>query len=213
MIRTKISLFFVVICLLVAGCSNKPIMFQSKVVDIKDGNFLVLENQQIVDPIGFFIPKGEENYSPVMDKYLENLILKKKATFKIIAKAKIDYPKFSLVEVEVDGVNINEKMLEDGMAFFDHGYYPGKEKFENIEDIAKKKGKGIWIKDGGLKVLYIGSRKWNYFHYADCPEVKQIELEDKIYYYFYPHVIFHYRKLDLTCHYCANKYREEGGTY
>ena len=157
---------------------------------------------------GVYIPVAKDlNYREDLVSNIKSLLVGKEIHYKIIEKGshtKNIYPYYNLVVAYLnnDTESINERLLKSGMAFFDQGYYKGKDKYFQSEKEAKKKKIGLW-QDPGPTVLYIGSRNWWDFHYPECPEIKKIKEKDKVYYYFLPDYPFYYNTgPDLDCKYC-----------
>ena len=166
-----------------------------------------MQDYSFIQLAGIYIPWSEEiNYREELVNNLMTLLKGREIRYKIIEKGKkVDkaYPYYDLAVVYIDNdkKSVNEKLLSDGMAFFDQGYCKGKDKYADLEKETRKNKSGIW-RDNSLTVLYIGSKRWWTFHYPECPEVKKIKEEDRIYYYFYPINPFYYNRPDLDCRYC-----------
>ena len=166
------------------------------------GNLLKLSNNDKVLLAGVYIPqRGETNYLPSLENNIKELILRKSLKFKKVLSKNIRYPEYDLVNIyDSSGTCINAALLSSGQAFFDQGFYPGKNVYEKLEQQAKKQNLGLW-KNQNLKILYSTSRLWWDFHYPECPEVKKIKAKDRIDYYFFPTPIFSYRD-PAECNYC-----------
>ncbi len=208
----KIVTVLIIIILLIA-LSSGLYLFYSKVllpnrvyydkVMTIDGNRLFLNKGKTVMLAGVYVPwKSELNYREEMKEYINELLLWKDAKIELVLKQGIVYPKFDLVNVYLsDNTLVNKKILEEGMGFFDQGYYRGKRFYEKIEAKAKEKGAGIWKDKQNLTILYVSSQDWWDFHYPECPEVKKIKPSRRIDYYFFPEPIFYYRT-PADCKYC-----------
>lgn len=179
----------------------KNVFFE--IVENVDGNIIALNNGRKVQIAGIYIPQyGELNYLPEMQENINKLLVGKKIKFKILLKKDIRYPKFDLVNLyDKNGKCLNTELLKTGQAFFDHGYYKGKKRCQELEKKAKANSLGIWKNKERLVPLFISSRNWWDFHYPECPEVKKIKPKDKEEYYFFPQAVFFY-KGPAECKYC-----------
>ncbi len=182
--------------------------YTSEVQDIEN-NIIFLKNNKIIQLTGIYIPKaGEINYQENLVHNMSLLLKGKEIQYRIIEKKrkyKNGYPNndLAIVYIKNDKESLNEKLLKDGMAFFDHGYYAGKNKYFKLEKEARRRRIGIW-KGNPPTILYIGSRHWLTFHYPECPEIKKIKEKDKIYYYFLPEYPYAYNQPDFNCRYCRD---------
>jgi len=182
---------------------DKP--YKAKVVKIEYGNNIILSNNKVVGLAGVFIPYQGTNYRPELLENINNLLLGKIITVREVLKYKGEgdgYPLFPLVEAYLeDGTMINAKLLKEGMAFFDFGYYRGKKKFKDLQEEARINKKGIWGRENPPLVVYVGSRKGLLLHYPECPKVKEIKEGDKVFYYFHPPDVYWGKGFDGHCEY------------
>lgn len=153
---------------------------------------------------GVYIPrKGEVNYIPALEDNIKKILLDKKFKFKKVLNKNIRYPKYDLVNVyDESGKCINGELLKTGQAFFDQGFYTGKDLYEKLEQEAKKQNLGIWKNKEKLKLLFATSKNWWGFHYPECPEVQKIKPKDRTDFYFYLTSIFYHRYPEFDCKYC-----------
>lgn len=160
--------------------------YSAKIVEVK-GYIIRIDNDKIVLLAGVEIPwiKGKLNYMPPLPEASEKLLLNKRVSIELVEKPRAGtYHKHDLVRVYLeDGTCVNTYLLENGLAFFSHGYYRGKEKDFESEAKAKREGKGIWADKDKLKLLYVGSKQWEGVHYPECPELKKVKPEDRMEYY------------------------------
>ena len=189
--------------------SNTARTYISSVSKIVDGDLIQLPNNRVVDLAGVYIPKrGEINYRRELAGYINKLLLNQNVTVETIETKNADYPEYDLVKVylPVSKESVNEKLLKEGKAFFDHGFYTGKDYFYKLQKQAEKKKIGIWKNKENLKVLFIGGKSWKRYHFFDCPEVKKLKNNEKIYYYFEPPSIYAYRTPHRLCYYCKEEF-------
>jgi len=174
----------------------QPKIFTAKVLRIIDGNNLVLSTEDTIDLAGVRILTKGVNYRKELVDNINSMLLGKQVRVKIICpQAKWQtYPELPIAEVYLEGgLLVNEQLLRTGMAFFDHGYYPKKDYYKNLEKYAKAKKLGIWKEKAKLKIIYISSERFWSMFYPNESEVKKINAKDKIEYYFEPPKIFFYR--------------------
>jgi len=181
---------------------EKP--YSATVIDAK-WSVLYLNNGKYVTLAGISIPDKLErgpNIFPELVNNIGKILIDKKITIELMERYRTGAPnKSDLVRVYLeDGTCVNTYLLENGMAFFSHGYYRDKEKEIEAEARAKKAKKGIWAKD--LQLLYVGSKDWEGVHYPECPEVKKIKPENRMEYYNRPVAVNWYRDWDPECPYC-----------
>ncbi len=160
--------------------------YYAKVVEVK-GHILRFDNNEIALLAGVEIPwgKGTINHIPKLLETSERILLDKKVKVEIVERPRTGaYHKHDLVRIYLeDGTCVNDYLLENGLAFFSHGYYRGKDRAFELEAKAKKEKKGIWANKDKLTLLYVGSKHWEGVHYPECPEAKKIKPEDRIEYY------------------------------
>lgn len=170
-----------------------------------DGNLLVLADNSKVLLAGAYIPRKEDyNYFQGLEENIKKILLGKRFKFKKILSKNIRYPKYDLLNAYDDtGKCINAELLEKGQAFFDNGYYPGKNLYGKLEQKAKEQNLGVWQNKQNLKVLFVTSRYWWDFHYPECPLVQNIKSKDRVEYYIWPTPIFFYRD-PADCRYCRD---------
>jgi len=186
----------------------------AKVVKIGYGNNIILSNDKVIRLAGVFILYKGSNYKQELIENIKDLLIGQTVSVKEILKyrGKGDgYPLYPLAEVYLeDDTMINAKLLEEGMAFFDYGHYKGKEKFEKLQKKAKINKRGIWGSKKPPIVVYVGSKKWRFVHYANCPDIKKIKGGERIDYYFLPPVIFGANYFAYDCKYRKKIENERG---
>jgi len=161
-------------------------LYNAKVVDAR-WSVVLLDNGEKVSLVGVMIPwnKNMINYSKEMEDVSGKILNGKDVMVELIERQRTGaYHKYDLVRIYMeDGTCVNTYLLENGLAFFSHGYYRGKEKDFESEAKAKREGKGIWANKDDLQLLYVGSKQWEGVHYPECPEVMKIDAEDRMEYY------------------------------
>ncbi len=169
--------------------------FTAKVIELRGSDILLLSNNRRVLLAGVRIPEDNEvNYDKELTDNFRNYIEGKTLKFRVILKKIEDYPLYDTVLAYLpDGELVNDIILMEGIAFFDHGWYPNKNRFEQIEKETKKKRKGLWRNIDKYKIIYVSSKILQDFHLPDCPEIKDVTPKDRIDYYFQPPTIFFYR--------------------
>ena len=169
--------------------------FTADVVALEGSNILYLSNNREVLLAGIRIPEASEvNYDKELRNNFRKYIEGKTYKFKLISKKTQDYPLYDTVLAYLPNETlINDIILKKGMAFFDHGWYADKSRFEQLEKEAKMHKKGLWGNIDKYKVVYISAKHLQDYHLPDCPEVKDIKPEDRIDYYFQPPDIYAYR--------------------
>lgn len=190
---------------------KKPYMYQAKVVATR-GALIKLSNGKIVQLAGAYIPLGGINYREELLRDIQDLLVGKNVRVKILVPPKSDYPKYPLVIIYLDNnINLNETLIKEGNAFFDHGYYPGHEKYGRLEIESRLNKKGIWESKNPPKILFVANKVSMDIHLLDCPYFDKERKEETIQYYFIPQQI-HYRKFyAFNCPYCRKdeSYKED----
>jgi len=163
---------------------EKP--YYAKVIDAR-WSVVLLNNGEKVSLAGIFIPWDKDmiNYNPELEKNAGKILNGKTVKIELVERHRSGaYHKYDLVRICLeDGTCVNDYLLENGLAFFSHGYYRGKDRAFELEAKAKKEKKGIWANKDKLTLLYVGSKHWEGVHYPECPEAKKIKPEDRIEYY------------------------------
>lgn len=154
------------------------------------GHYLYLRNGneiKIVSLLGVYIPHPwDENYREDLQTNIRQFVEGKNVKVETVVKAHAwGYPKHDQVKIYIDGTNLNQLLLMDGMAFLNENYWNKKEKeyYRNLEADAKRSSKGVWKYINELKVLAVRRRDWQYTHAPGCPHVRGISDEDLIKYY------------------------------
>jgi len=178
--------------------------YYATVIDAK-WSVVALDSDKKVTLAGIYIPDTLEDGPNPIPEQVDNIgkiLIDKKVKIELMERYRTGAPnKSDLVRVYLeDGTCVNTYLLENGMAFFSHGYYRNKEREIEAEARAKKAKKGIWSKK--LDLLYVGSKDWEGVHYPECPEVKKIKPESRIEYYNRPVAVHWYRDWDPECPYC-----------
>lgn len=116
-----------------------------KVISIADGDTftMLVDTQQIkVRLHGIDCPEKGQDYSLVAKDFLASYIFGKTVH---VTKKKTDRYRRTLGIVTVDGANINEKLLEVGLAWH-YTKYDKNEEWARLEQEARANKRGIWQK-------------------------------------------------------------------
>lgn len=117
---------------------------KGKVIKITDGDTFVLltgNKEQIKIRLhGIDAPEKKQDYGTVSKNYLSNLVFKKDITIEF--KNRDRYGR-SIGIAFVEGVNMNEKMLAEGMAWH-FKKYDTNSQWSALETKAKEEKKGLW---------------------------------------------------------------------
>lgn len=180
--------------------------YYATVADAK-WSVVLLDGGKKVLLAGVRIPLNESkiNYDPELVYVAKDLLLGKRVKVELMERARAGAPhKHDLVRLYLeDGTCVNTYLLENGLAFFSHGYYRDKDREFEAEARGKREGKGIWSDKDSLDLLYVGSKRWEGVHYPECPEVKKIRPEDRMEYYNRPVAVNWYRGwFPEGCPYC-----------
>jgi micrococcal nuclease len=114
-----------------------------KVVSIADGDTftILVNNQQIKIRLhGIDCPEKGQDFSNVAKEFLSGYVFGKIVT---VQDMETDRYGRTIGNVSVDGINVNEKLLEAGLAWHYKTYdkNPG---WAKLEDEAKRGKKGLW---------------------------------------------------------------------
>lgn len=161
------------------------------VLDVGDGDTLMLESGEWVRLLGVDAPeKGEEVYEDAKHR-LEDLVLEKKVVLEKDVSEKDDYGRL-LRYVYVNDKFVNKIMVEEGwaVAFFYEPDTKYKTEFVIAEEEAKNKSLGIWkyeekdyAKDNETCVrlgcpegtVFVGSKNSDIYHYCTCEWAEKIK--------------------------------------
>lgn len=186
-----------------SGITNKkqPYIYEAKVVNTK-GALIRLSNGGIVQLAGAYIPLGGVNYRDYLVENIKDLLIGKAVRVKVISKPKNAYPNYLIAILYLEeGVNINEKLIKEGNALFDHGYYPRYKSFEKLEKLARKNKIGMWGSNNPPEVLFITSKYWKGIHLKNSPIAENIPEKDKIEYFAMPQQMWWGRFWDYDSEY------------
>lgn len=132
------------------GCSietnNTPQkLIEGKVISIADGDtFTILLNDQKQQKIrlhGIDCPEKKQPFGTVAKKRLSELVFGK--TVKVEVKSMDSYKRW-VGMVYVDGLNVNEQLLKEGLAWH-YKKYDDNTGWNNIELTARNRNIGIWV--------------------------------------------------------------------
>jgi micrococcal nuclease len=149
--------FLILLLLLPLGCYSQLI---GKVVNIADGDtFTMLVNNE---PIrirlhGIDSPEKGQDFSNVAKEFLSGYVFGK-----VVTVREMDTDRYgrTIGMVTIDGVNVNEKILEAGLAWH-YKQYDKNYKWAQLESIAKGKKIGIWSVSNPTPPWDFRSRKNN----------------------------------------------------
>lgn len=123
---------------------------KGKVVSIADGDtftILLEDNKQVkVRLHGIDCPEKKQDFGQVAKQYLSNLIYNKVV---VVKELDIDRYGRTIGMVLIEGTNVNEKLLESGLAWH-YKRYDSNEVWAEIELKAKADKKGLWSKSNPI---------------------------------------------------------------
>ncbi len=174
------------LCLCLAGCSSSKKIETVKVEKVM-GRYLLLTTGNAVAMVGLHIPMlGEKNFSKEMFLHVQSLLAGSEIGMRTVEKKhSVGYPRTDLVEVYLDGINVNQDLLSTGMAFFNEDHWSKKDKkaYRKLEEQAMAEKVGIWTYPEKLEVLFIRPAKGRFIHFPDCHHVRGLKEEERIDYY------------------------------
>lgn len=200
--------------LVLAGCGREK-TYEAEIKRLQ-GHHLALDNGETVRMVGVYIPiPGSPNYDPESFQYVFKLLLGKRAGFRTVEeKHETGYPYFDLVEVTLEGMNVNQHLLKTGKAFFNEDHWDKDEKraYRESAHEAEAKRLGIWEKKDDFEVLFIRPRKGRFAHFPDCPHVKGLKPEERVDYFVpLPRSPFLAVRYAFLCDYCRPIFDEKFG--
>jgi endonuclease YncB( thermonuclease family) len=151
---SRFHIFLTAIALISLSCEDKV---EFLVVRVIDGDTIVLENNERVRYIGIDTPelstgmKVEESLAFEAKAYNQELVEGKRVRLEIDKKKRDRFGRI-LAYVYRGGMMINMELLRVGLAR-QIAYPPNlryQKKFEAVETEAKRMGRGLWRKEGGL---------------------------------------------------------------
>lgn len=150
---TKILFFLLLIS------SSAFTQMKGKVVSITDGDtFVILNDQKEQIKIrlhGIDAPEKKQDFGTVAKNYLSSLIYNKEIT---IDYKNLDRYGRTIGIVFIEQLNVNEKMLEEGMAWHFKKYDKNSD-WAALEDKAKEAKKGLWLQPNAIAPWEWRSRK------------------------------------------------------
>jgi len=123
--------------------------YYAVVVDVLKDALVILDNDKAVGMAGVHVPykKDSLNYMPdLLDKRLE-LLKDKRVKVELVERRRTGgAANYDLVRIYLEnGICINDYMLENGLAFFDHGYDKNKDHYLDLEFKAKQQRKAYIV--------------------------------------------------------------------
>jgi len=116
-----------------------------KVISIADGDtftLLIASKKQIkIRLYGVDCPEGKQDFGIAAKKFLSNLIFNKQVNVK---EMDIDRYGRTIGLVHVGSININEKLLSEGLAWH-YLKYDKSKKWGMLEEKARRNKMGLWI--------------------------------------------------------------------
>jgi micrococcal nuclease len=134
---------FIILLLTAFACSDGQIT--GKIVRVIDGDTFIYQsnNKQIrVRLLDIDAPELGQTYGPKSKDYLQRFLDKRA---KMYCKGKDCYNR-TLAVLYVDGININEQMIKQGYAYFNHKWSDNFELMK-LEHAAKVNKVGLWNYD------------------------------------------------------------------
>jgi endonuclease YncB( thermonuclease family) len=132
-------MFFIFLLLPLYSCAQ----LTGKVVAIADGDSftMLVDNKQVKIRLhGIDCPEKGQDYYQVAKQYLSDLIFNKTV---VAQKTKTDKYRRTIAIVTVGGVNVNEKLLEKGLAWH-YREFDNNPTWQRLEDNARNKKVGLW---------------------------------------------------------------------
>lgn len=126
--------------LLSANCCSQLV---GEVVSIADGDTftMLVNNEQIrIRLHGIDCPEKGQNFSNVAKEFLAGYVFEKVVTVK---EMDVDRYGRTIGMVTIDGVNVNERLLEAGLAWH-YKNYDKNPAWAKLEEQARKDKKGLW---------------------------------------------------------------------
>ena len=170
---------------LLVACTKSGMI--ADVVTAVDGHEIVLKKFGEVTLIGVYLPDNDEpNHFPDFYFELQNKLLNQNVEVKIIKeRLEPDDKNKTLVEIYLDGENINKWLLGKGRAFFSEDYWNKSEKeiYRELEKQAKTAKLGIWKDINKLKILAVRHKDQRWAYRPGSLKVESIKEQDRVYYY------------------------------
>jgi len=161
---------FLILLILVSGClSDKK---NAVVVDIKDGDTLIIEGSIQVRLLGINTPERGKPYYDNTTKFLRDLVQGKRIKLEADSEDVDQYGRL-LRHIFLEDIHINKEIIKAGFA---NSYYSGENK--KYEEILDKEEKKSWQSQKNLwkRSEYFGCIKIEDFHYDtegnDCQNLR-----------------------------------------
>ena len=185
----KLSLL-IFLLLFLTSCTGYSVFEPQKegpffVTQVIDGDTLVLNTTEHVRLSGINTPEKGECYYQEAKNALTNLTYHKNVYLEKDFSNKDKYGRL-LRYVSVDGLSVNEFLIQEGYAKVFDKYANDTKKyasFKHIESPVQEEGKGVWSCEDMFKdCLYVGSKNSKVYHDPSCKYAKRIKPENQICY-------------------------------
>jgi len=151
------------------------------------GRILELNGGRQAALIGIYIPYPKQvNWRHEPFNHARQMLMGKEVRVRVVQKKHAEgYPEIDLVELFLEGRNVNHQLLETGMAFFNEDHWDAGEKeiYLDLAEKARREQLGVWSEPDKLKVLYIRPKNGRFVHFPDCKYVKGLKPEERVLYY------------------------------
>ena len=178
-------LLSVLFSLLLTGYSSAQTRYMVKWVN--DGDTVVLTNGMRVRYIGIDAPEiDHENqkaqpYGYQARSFNKKHVLSRKITLEFDRERHDRYGRLLAYIFLADGSFLNERMLEQGLAFYLH-HRPNlayDKRLLKAQQKAMKAHNGLWLNWKETQGQYIGNQNSKRFHLAICPHAKSIRWKNR----------------------------------
>jgi micrococcal nuclease len=157
---------------------------------VNDGDTIVLTSGKRVRYIGINSPEIDHDGQKAQPlgyaarTFNKQMVLNRKIRLEFDLERQDRYGRLLAYIFLADGIFLNERLLQEGYAFFLF-HKPNLKYNQHLlkaQQEAMKARKGIWNNWSEQKARYIGNRNSRRFHLESCPHARKIKRKNRIYY-------------------------------
>lgn len=179
-------------CLLAAGCAEPPPDGIGRVVDVADGDTVVvrLDGDDVrIRIFGVDAPESDQAYGAESREFTRRLLLGQDVA---VRTRDVDQYGRTVAALSVDGVDVGATLLAEGAAWH-YRAFSSDARYADLEAAARQAGTGLWRDDaavppwtwrtaerrthpypgqraGSVETAFVGNRRSQVFHARGCPD-------------------------------------------
>jgi micrococcal nuclease len=147
----------IVICLALLVLPSLAYSWKGKVVGISDGDTITVLDRgkgHRVRLFGIDCPEKDQDFGSKAKKFTSDMVYGKEVSVDTVATD--DYGRI-VAWVTINGKNLNEELVRNGLAWWYKKYAPHEGKLKELEESARSQGIGLWSRRNPVP-------PWNFRH-------------------------------------------------